>query len=109
MTVVTVVDKVDGSVLAEGNVGVDVQEFEGNLYFDPAAIKGERLVLTDRIYICPYKGQALWYDIVTEHGSIRDVAWVYPDPKPGFTHIKGKIGFYSTSRSATAVRWSEEV
>lgn len=61
---------------------------------DEDDIGGDRLHLLE-------KGYANWIDLKTPDGVIKDVAWVYNDPKPGYTQIKGRIGFYSTNRAGT--------
>jgi uncharacterized protein (DUF427 family) len=92
-----IIEKATGSVLAKGADG-DVLELEGNLYFDPESVDRTRLVVTDATYTCPYKGTCNWVDI--RDGAQR-VAWVYPDPKPGFEQIKDRYGFYRGERGAT--------
>lgn len=101
MTKVTIVDKEREQSIAQADLGSGALAFEGNYYFDPDKVNMENLVISDRIYTCPYKGYANWIDLKTPDGTINDVAWVYYDPKPSFTHIKGRIGFYSTNRAGT--------
>jgi len=90
-------DRATGAVLASG-VEPDVFDFEGNVYFTPATVSIDCLVVTDETYTCPYKGTCNWV-------SIRDgaskVAWVYADPKPGHDRIRGAYGFYRGQRQAT--------
>ena len=102
MTTVKILDIVRDQEIAEGELNRGVLSFEGNYYFDPEKVNMDHLVVTDRIYTCPYKGQAKWIDLYTESGVIKDVAWVYYDPKPGYTQIKGRIGFYSIPRPGTS-------
>lgn len=101
MTKVTIIDKDRQQPIAQGNLDADALAFEGNFYFDAENVNMENLIVTDRIYTCPYKGYANWIDLKTPDGVIKDVAWVYNDPKPGYTQIKGRIGFYSTNRAGT--------
>lgn len=90
-------DKATGVVLASADEPA-VLEFEGNLYFDPNAVDGNALVVTEATYTCPYKGTCNWVDV---RGGATRVAWVYPDPLPGYEHIKGRYGFYRGDRPAT--------
>lgn len=44
---------------------------------------------------CPYKGEASYYSIVGESGTIRDAAWSYETPKAGVEAIAGYLAFYT--------------
>jgi uncharacterized protein (DUF427 family) len=104
MTTVKILDNVHNAEIAEADLDQgDVFSFEGNYYFDAEKVNMDNLEVTDRIYTCPYKGQAKWIDLRTPDGVVKDVAWVYLDPKPGYTQIKGRIGFYSVPRPGTNV------
>ncbi len=105
MTTITVTDRSRGEIIAQAELDKGVFGFEGNYYFDPDLVLMDHLVVTNRVYICPYKGRALWIDLQTNGGTIiKDVAWVYPDPKPGYTQIRGKIGFYDGTRAGTITK-----
>jgi uncharacterized protein (DUF427 family) len=85
-----------GSVLAEGEPGLGVIEYEGNLYFDPSAVDNKNLRVTSRTYTCSAKGTCNWVDFVAPDGrTVADIAWVYPQTKPGHEAIQGRYGFYS--------------
>jgi uncharacterized protein (DUF427 family) len=90
-------EKASGEVLASA-ADDQVVELEGNLYFDPASVDRKRLVVTEETYTCPYKGTCNWVDV---RDGARHVAWVYPDPKPGYEQIKDRYGFYRGERGAT--------
>jgi uncharacterized protein (DUF427 family) len=93
---IAIKERESGSVLAKGEPGVGVIEYEGNLYFDPAAVDKEALRVTDRTYTCSVKGTCNWVDFVAADGrTVPDVAWVYPKTKPGHEAIQGRYGFYS--------------
>lgn len=55
-------ERESGAVLAEAEPGAGVIEYEGNLYFDPAAVDAKALRVTGRTYTCPYKGTCNWVD-----------------------------------------------
>lgn len=97
-------EKSSGSVLAEAeSPGEGVVTYEGNLYFAHDAVKSGFLRKTDRTYTCPYKGTCDWVDYVGSDGTtVKGVAWVYENPKPGHEVIKGRYGFYAGSRGPTA-------
>jgi uncharacterized protein (DUF427 family) len=91
-----------GRVLARADAPDQVLSYEGNLYFDPAAVERAVLRVTERTYTCPYKGTCHWVDFVGNDGrTVKDVAWVYASPKPGHEAIKDRYGFYSGRRGAT--------
>lgn len=91
-----------GARLATAEPGAGVDKYEGNWYFDPASVSADVLRVTDRTYTCPIKGTCNWVDHVAPDGStLRDVAWVYPSPKPGHDLIRGRFGFYAGTRAAT--------
>lgn len=99
----TIKDRSNGSTVADGVADLNVRLFEGNLYFDPAQVDQARLIVTDRLYTCPYKGTCNWIDLVTENGRAQSVGWVYPNPKPGYEFIKDQIAFYNRETSGTVV------
>src|SRR3954463_13148751 len=95
---VTIREKSSGAVLASG----DPLPYEGNLYFDPASVTADQLTVTPRTYTCPYKGVCHWVDFTPEGGAaVKDVAWIYAEPKPGHEAIKGRYAFYAGSRGPT--------
>lgn len=99
---ISIVEKESGMRLAQAEEGQGVVSYEGNWYFDPQAVDQAALRVTDRTYTCPYKGTCNWVDHVRPDGRVvKDVAWVYPAPKPGHEVIRGRYGFYAGARGAT--------
>jgi uncharacterized protein (DUF427 family) len=99
---VVIKERESGAVLAKGEPGSGVIEYEGNLYFDPSAVDTSTLRVTSRTYTCPTKGTCNWVDFVTAAGrTVPDVAWVYPQTKPGHEAIRGRYGFYAGARAST--------
>ncbi len=100
---VIVREKESETVLAEAQeMGRDVVNYEGSLYFDPAAVVDGVLQLTEKTYTCPMKGTCHWVDYHGADGrTVANVAWVYDEPKPGHEAIKGRYGFYSGTRGPT--------
>ncbi len=95
-------EKTSKATLAEGNPPDEVISYEGNLYFHPEKIATSALAITPRTYTCPYKGTCHWVDFTGPDGRVvKDVAWVYAEPKPGHEQIKGRYGFYAGTRGAT--------
>jgi uncharacterized protein (DUF427 family) len=99
---VTIREKVSSTTLAQADEGPSLARYEGNWYFDPDAVNADVLRVSERTYTCPYKGTCNWVDYAGPDGRIvKDVAWVYPQVKPGHEVIKGRYGFYAGSRGAT--------
>lgn len=99
---ITIREKDSGTTLAQAEPGTGAASYEGNWYFDPSAVDQSLLKVTSRTYTCPYKGTCNWVDYLGPDGrTVKDVAWVYPDPKPGHEVVKGRYGFYAGSRGAT--------
>lgn len=99
---VTIRERNSGTILADAEVGPSLTKYEGNWYFDPAAVRSDVLRVTERTYTCPYKGTCNWVDYVGPDGvTVKDVAWVYPRVKSGHELIQGRYGFYAGSRGAT--------
>jgi uncharacterized protein (DUF427 family) len=95
-------EKESGTSLAEAEAGPAILPYEGNLYFDPEAVNHDVLRLTERTYTCSSKGICHWVDYQDSAGrTVRDVAWVYDQPRPGHEAIKGRFGFYAGSRGPT--------
>lgn len=91
----TVYEQPANTPLASGVEGETVTVFEGNWYFDPAAVDMSHLRVTERTYTCPYKGTCFWIDLESPTAHLENVAWVYNNPNPGYEHIKDLIGFHS--------------
>lgn len=56
---------------------------EGNWYFPPASLKHEYFQETDHHTICPWKGEASYYDVVVGGDKNEFGAWYYPQPMEG--------------------------
>lgn len=81
----------NNTVIAESNETLIV---EGNHYFPPASVRREFLQNSDTHTVCPWKGEASYYDVVVDGVREKDGAWYYPEPKEAADHIKGYIAFW---------------
>jgi len=81
----------NGAVLAESNETVVV---EGNHYFPPDAIDKQYFNSSDTHSICPWKGEASYYNVVVNGETNKDAAWYYPETKPEANNIKGYLAFW---------------
>lgn len=68
----------------------DLIYIEGNWYFPPAAIKKEYFKPSDEHTICPWKGQASYYNVDVNGQQNQGAAWYYPNPLPGAIDIVKK-------------------
>lgn len=59
----------------------DLIRIEGNWYFPPKALHWDFFTESDHHTICPWKGEASYYDVVV-NGNVNEFgAWYYPEPK----------------------------
>ncbi len=77
------------TVIADAPKG-DLIRIEGNWYFPPASLKWEFFQESTHHTTCYWKGEASYYDIVT-NGNTNDFgAWYYPEPKQGSVERVGR-------------------
>lgn len=74
----------NGSVIAESN---DTILIEGNQYFPEESINQKYLKESTLTTLCPWKGQANYYDIVVGEEENENAAWYYSQPKEGAIKI----------------------
>lgn len=56
---------------------------------DPAVLQS-----SDATSLCPYKGDAGYFDLITEAGTVSDAVWIYRQPNPAVAQIKDHVAFY---------------
>jgi len=64
-------------------------------YLPPADVRREHLEPSSRRTICEWKGAAHYWSVRVGDSLIRDVAWSYPDPYPGYEFIVDHLSFYA--------------
>lgn len=74
---------------------------EGNHYFPVADLDTEFLVESTTVTVCPWKGQARYYDVVVDGAVNRDAAWYYPRPSRAAEQIAGHVAFWHGVRVET--------
>jgi uncharacterized protein (DUF427 family) len=95
-----------GEVIAETTAGYRVLETSHppNYYFPPADIVAGAVERSSPTSVCEWKGRATYF---TVHGGdgrvVRDGAWGYDHPEPGFEPIAGYVAFYATGMDACYV------
>lgn len=73
---------------------VNEDGYQQVLYFPPSSVHLEKLLLSDSVTTCPFKGMAGYYAAEID-GSVRDVAWYYPNTYDDVSPLKEFIAFYS--------------
>jgi len=79
------------NILAESGETIVI---EGNHYFPPDSIKWENFEKTDHTTVCPWKGNAVYYNIKAGNEVNTNAAWSYPEPKEAAKEIAGYVAFY---------------
>jgi len=80
----------NGATLAKSD---DTVVVEGNHYFPASSINRSHFHPSDTHTICPWKGEASYYDISVDGKINRDVAWYHPEPKEAAAHIEDRVAF----------------
>ena len=81
----------NGQVIAESDDTIIV---EGNHYFPPGAIDRQFFEDSDKHTICPWKGEASYYDVVVDGERNAAAAWYYPETKQAADNIRGYVAFW---------------
>jgi uncharacterized protein (DUF427 family) len=82
----------EGAVLAESDACVVV---EGNPYFPRESVHSQYLAPSEHSSVCPWKGTALYYDVVVGGKRNKNAAWYYPTPSPEARQIENRIAFWN--------------
>jgi uncharacterized protein (DUF427 family) len=89
--------RLDGELLAESRRAVAL--FESNLptrWYLPREDVRARLVPTDTVTTCAYKGKAAYYAVELDSGErIPDLVWSYPEPLRDGLAVKGLLCFFN--------------
>jgi uncharacterized protein (DUF427 family) len=92
----TWVVRAGGAVIGESANALELTE--GSLppviYFPRGDIAMALLERTARQSVCPWKGEASYYSIVTGGGTLPDAAWSYEAPRDEVARISGHLAFY---------------
>ena len=82
----------NGAVIADAN---DTVVVEGNHYFPESALRREFFSASERKSVCPWKGEASYYDIDVEGVRNDAGAWYYPSPSQAAAEIKDRVAFWN--------------
>ena len=84
------------TVLAESD---DTVVVEGNHYFPLESLDQDKLRSSDHRSVCPWKGEASYFDVVVDGDANSAAAWYYPTPKPAAAEIAGRVAFWRGVRA----------
>jgi uncharacterized protein (DUF427 family) len=63
-------------------------------YIPPEDVRSEFLRPSRRHTCCEFKGEASYYDLVVAGREVKEAAWYYPEPSPGYEAIRDHLAFY---------------
>lgn len=81
----------NGKVIAESEATVNI---EGNAYFPGDSINKEFFEASKTRSVCPWKGEASYYNVVVDGTENKDAAWYYPEVSELAKSIKGYVAFW---------------
>ncbi len=64
-------------------------------YFPPEDVRTDLLRPSGRRTHCEWKGWAEYWSLEGRGGVVRDAAWSYPDPAPGYERVRDWLAFYA--------------
>ena len=87
----------EGAVLVESKDALVLSDgtYEPVIYFPRADIAMSLLDPSDTTSTCPHKGDATYFSIAGESGTITDAGWSYETPNADVAEIKDHIAFFS--------------
>ena len=81
----------NGTLIASS---ADTVVVEGNHYFPIASLDASRLRPSTTTTVCPWKGEAHYYNVRVDGADNADAAWYYPEPKAAAEAIRGRVAFW---------------
>ena len=96
---------INGEVIAETRRAKRVLETSHPpvYYIPPDDIRMEYMTETARSTRCEWKGQASYYNLSVGGRQVKNAAWFYPNPAPGYEAIQGHLAFYPGKMDACYV------
>ena len=79
-----------GTTLAESK---DTIVIEGNHYFPPDSVGQQFMLVSNTHTVCPWKGEASYYNVSVGDDTLKDGAWYYPKAKEAAKQIEGYVAF----------------
>lgn len=86
-----------GAVIGESRNALELKEgdYAPVIYFPKDDIAMAFLDPSAHSTVCPAKGTANYFSIVTKSRTIEDAVWCYEEPNPEMDRIKGHLAFHT--------------
>jgi uncharacterized protein (DUF427 family) len=93
----------DGVTLASTDRAVTLEEtgLPARFYVPRDDVRMEHLEATTTETVCPFKGQASYWNVRVGDDEHRDLAWSYEQPIEGVEKIAGLVCFYAEHTDVT--------
>ena len=94
-----------GHLLADTRVSVRTLETSHppSYYIPPDDVVMALLRRSTHRSFCEWKGDAVYYDLVVDGETLRDIGWSYPAPTRAFAVLRDHLAFYAGSLDACCV------
>jgi uncharacterized protein (DUF427 family) len=88
--------RINGEVVADTDEALTLQEatYPAVQYIPLRDVVADRLKPSGTETYCPFKGDASYYHVVTDGGTVDDAIWTYEQPYPAVAAIAGHVAFY---------------
>ncbi|GAA0323241.1 DUF427 domain-containing protein [Actinoallomurus spadix] len=70
-------------------------------YLPPEDVKMDLLRSSTTTSHCPFKGDAVYWSVQTEDGTVEDAVWSYPEPFARVERIAGLLAFWTEKPGVT--------
>jgi len=67
---------------------------EGSVYFPPDSVNFELLRESGMRTRCPWRGEAVYYDVHVGEEVVENAAWSYPNPTRKGSRLKNFVSFW---------------
>ena len=81
----------NGKTIAESE---NTRVVENNHYFPSDSINKQYFEKSNTHSVCPWKGNASYYNLVVDGETNEDAAWYYPQPNPAAKEIQNYVAFW---------------
>ena len=92
----TWVVRAGGAVIAESGNALELTEgdYPFVIYFPRSDVAMAFLDKSEHTTVCPHKGTASYFDIVSKSKTYSNAVWSYEDPKEDVADIKDHLAFH---------------
>jgi uncharacterized protein (DUF427 family) len=101
-----IVASVDDEPLADSRDVIRLEEdgHPARHYFPRADVRMDRLQSSTTTTQCPFKGTAVYFNIVTKGKVLKDAAWSYESPYDEHRGLKARVAFYTDRAPEIEIR-----